>query len=184
MDDMELDDLKSDWQKITVPQKTEAEIQQMLKDGSNPTLRGMRRQIMLESAAWLIFLIIYYSAFDGAEKPLFANILLIAASICPILTHLYGYGISRFLPYKRDVKSAMRALIAKVELFSLLSLFSRVVFMGGLLVFFSSTIELTTQKYLLFCFIGLVCLLQLYALWRINKNKVNKLADLLAQFDS
>jgi hypothetical protein len=181
---MELEDLKSDWKRISTIQKPDVDFKKMLKEGTNPALKRIRKQILIELGGWLAFMMVYYTAFDGDKKPLYANLVLIIATIAPIFSHLYGYKISKYLPNKADLKTTLKALITKMKIYSYLSIFSRIVYMLGLLYFFIFTINLTTYKYQMVALIGIIFLGQLWILWHINQKAIHRLHNLLTEFDS
>ena len=49
---MELDDLKSDWNRIQPNSKSEEALLLMLQENKHPVLKSIRKQIVIEVTAW------------------------------------------------------------------------------------------------------------------------------------
>ena len=77
---MEDDKLKSIWNSVPTAQKSNTELTEMLKERNHPVLKAIKKQALFELAAFSIFLFCYYSMFDGTEKPLLINFLLVFSS--------------------------------------------------------------------------------------------------------
>jgi len=163
---MDLDDLKNNWNS-TIPQpKTENDLHLMLKENRHPVLKRIRKQIIIETAGWSVFLLCYYTMFDGAAKPLIANMMLVIAVLGALLHNLTGYSFSKNLVVDKDINSAMHMWLSKMKLHARVSIMLRVVFITGLLTFFCWNVAIDARRYVL---LGLGLALLIAQLMVLNK---------------
>jgi hypothetical protein len=181
---MELDDLKSDWNTIEPISKSDESLLLMLKENKHPVLKSIRIQIRIEVTAWSLFLIGYYSMFDGVEKPLWVNLTLILAVAMPIFHSLYGYYYNKYLTDDSNIKDALDQLYNRLKKFALFSIISRLGFIYGLLLFFTYAIHFTTTKYILLGFIAVVVSVQLFVLYCVWAKRLSILKNLIKSFST
>ncbi|OYX82111.1 MAG: hypothetical protein B7Y83_15920 [Flavobacteriales bacterium 32-34-25] len=179
---MEIDDLKSDWNAIQSIPKSEETLLLMLQENTHPVLKSIRKQILIEVGGWFFFLLVYYSMFDGAEKPLWVNLVLIGTLLLPILHSIYGYYYNKYLANDSNVKMALEELYNRLQNYALFSIVSRVGFVCGLLLFFTYNIDLTTTKYYSLAVIGVVFLIQLFVLFRIWNKRLKRIRETISSF--
>lgn len=174
---MELDELKSSWNSTISQPKTENELGLMLKENRHPVLKRIRKQIIIETAGWSVLLLCYYSMFDGADKPLIANAILIIAVLAALLHNLTGYNFSKSLVTDGDIKTSLQAYLKKVKLYATASIMLRVIFVGGLLTFFCWNVNIDSRRLLLLG-AGLALLaMQLIVLGRVWANRLKALSN-------
>lgn len=166
---MEFDELRSMWKAIEPLPKTDEEIREMLKENRHPVLKSIRRQFVIEITGWVAFLTCYYTMFDGFTKPLFVNITLIIAIITPLIHNLYGYNFAKYLMDSSTIKSSLEGYLHKMKVYMVLSIVSRIIFLCGLMLFFSYNINFNTPKYFLLATVTLLLILIqtifLYKIW-------------------
>lgn len=179
---MELDALKSTWNNIEGPVKTPEEIQQMLKENNHPVLKGIRKQLLIEVIGWSAFLTVYYTMFDGDQKPLLINILLVVSVASALVHNLTGYGLSKYLVTGTSVIASLQHYLAKVKTYAVISVISRVLLMAGFLLFFTYNISFNTGKYLALSIAIILFSLQLMLLYRIWLLRLKKLNTTLTAF--
>jgi len=176
---MELDDLKGAWNSTVSQPKTENDLHLMLKENKHPVLKRIRKQIIIETAGWFLFLLCYYTMFDGDAKPLIANAILIIAVLAALLHNLTGYSFSKNLIVDKDINTALHTWLAKMKLHARLSIFLRVIFIAGLLTFFCWNVNIDARRYVLLG-AGLVLLIvQLVVLNRIWMGRIRSLRNTL-----
>lgn len=174
---MEINELKSGWDQVSTPEKTNEEIKLMLSENRHPVLKGIRRQAAIEIAGWSVFLACAYSMFDGAEKPLWVNILLAVSVIWPVLHNLMGYRFAKYLVNGTNIQASLMNYLSNVKGYALVSVMSRILFAAGLLLFLTYNIHFNPSKYLSLGFIVLIFTAQvglLYRLWITRLTKLNK----------
>ena len=179
---MELDALKSTWNKIESPVKTPEEIQQMLKENNHPVLKGIRKQLLIEVIGWSAFLMVYYSMFDGDQKPLLINLLLVVSVGSALIHNLTGYGLSKYLVSGISVRASLQRYLLKVKTYAVISVISRILLMTGFLLFFTYNISFNAGKYLALSIGILLFILQLILLCRIWLRRLQRLNTTLAAF--
>lgn len=179
---MEIDDLKSEWNTLQPIPKNDETLLLMLQENTHPVLKSIRKQIWIEVSAWFFFLMVYYSMFDGYEKPFWINLILIIALLLPIFHSFYGYYYNKYLANGLDVKTALEQLYNRLKNYALVTILARVGFAFGLLFFFTYNIHFTTAKYFLLAFILFVFSIQLFALYQIWRKRLRVLKSVIITF--
>lgn len=174
---MEADDLKSCWKSIEPVFREKETLLRMMQENQHPVLKSIRKQILFEITGWVLFLMVYYSMFDGAEKPFLVNLVLIISLLLPIFHSLYGYYYNKYLTNHLNVKLALEQLYNRIKKYALISIISRVGFISGLLLFFTYNIHFTTTKYFSLLFVAVVFLIQLVVLYRIWNSRIIQIRD-------
>jgi hypothetical protein len=176
---MELDELRSTWNKIETPVKTAEELQLMLAENRHPVLKVIRKQIIIEIVGWSAFVLCYYTMFDGDRKPLFINAILVGTVLAAMVHNLMGYSFARYLVNGDTIKTSLKNYFSKVKVYAVLSVGFRLLFITGLLMFFSYNIHFNTRKYVLLA-VGLGILgFQLVLLGRIWIKRLKNLKKTL-----
>lgn len=88
---------------------------------THPSLRHIRRQLIVETVAWTLFLFLYYSALDGNLRPLGWNIALVVGLVLLILHGLLGYHLSSKPVSNAPLLVALRQRLEELTNFSWLS---------------------------------------------------------------
>lgn len=172
---MELDDLKTEWKTVLVPPKNEAALLLMLEENRHPVLRKIRRQIQMEVTAWIVFLLVYYSMFDGDMKPFWVNCVLFISLLLAVLHSLYGYFYNKFITDGSNVKTALMSLYRRLKKYAFISIVSRIALVLGFLLFFTYSVHFTKVKLLLLLFLVVVFSVQLLILFRIWKQRLKRI---------
>jgi hypothetical protein len=179
---MELDQLKSTWNTSEIPTKTTQELKTMLLESKHPVLKEIRKQFVIEIAGWSVFLLCYYTMFDGDQKPLWVNFVLVITMLSSLLHNLSGYSFSRFLPEGNNIKSSLDRYLKKIRTYASISIFSRILLMTGFMLFFTFNIQFTTTKYLLLAAVVLVFSIQLIWLGKLWAKRISALKDTINNF--
>lgn len=179
---MELDALKSTWNNIENPVKTPEEIQQMLIENNHPVLKEIRKQLLIEVIGWSAFLMVYYTMFDGDQKPLLINILLVVSVAAALVHNLTGYRLSSHLVAGTSIRASLQHYLVKVRTYAVISVISRVLLMAGFLLFFTYNISFDTGKYLMLSGAIALFAFQLILLCRIWLRRLRRLSNTLAAF--
>jgi hypothetical protein len=172
---MKLDELKSAWKDITVTAKTNEEVLLMLTENKHPVLRKIRKQLALECIAYLIFLLCYYTMFDGGTRPLFINLLLVASVLFPLIHNLTGYRIAKYLINGTAIRESIQHYYKKMKRYAFISICSRVLFMSGLVLFFTYGLHLKRDAYFSLAGMMLIFLVQLFLLYRLWSKRLHQI---------
>lgn len=181
---MEKDKLSSLWQDIAPARKSKEDLSNMLKERSNPVLKSIGKQIIIELLGFTAFLFCYYSIFDGADKPLFINVIIIIAILAPILHHIKGYQLQKQFKSSNDLKADLTNFVEKMKLLRIATLIARIIFISGMMLFFTYNIDLSASKYLAVGLILMIFTAQLFFLYKVWSARINKLKVVLQEFNT
>lgn len=180
---METDQLKLAWDAIQIPVKTNKELNSMLVESKHPVLKDIRKQLTIEIIGWSAFLLCYYTMFDGDQKPVAINILLVASMLFALIHNILGYNFSKYLINGGTIKSSLQKYLSKVKVYAVVSISSRVLLITGFLTFFTYNINFTTSKYVLLSGVIVVSLVQLGWLFRLWTKRLKALGDTIKEFN-
>lgn len=181
---MENDQLKSIWKGFDTPQKSETVLIEMFKERNHPVLKAIKKQAIFELVAFTLFLFCYYTMFDGLEKPLFINIILITAILVNMLHHFRGYQLQQKFRASNNLKDDLSSFTAKLKSYQLETLFSKIIWVGGLMVFFTHNIQFTSNKWWAFAAIVIVLVAQLFLLNRNWGKRITQIKMVIKQMES
>jgi hypothetical protein len=179
---MEYDALKSAWQSIAIMPKTNTELNSMMQESAHPVLKRIRRQLIIESTAFTVFLFVYYDFFDGDRKPLYVNVLLVAAVLLVIMHNIMGYMLTRRRIKGDNIKQSLKDYLFKMKVYAVASIASRVLAAGCLLLFFTSVISFTMSKYLILTGMIFVFIVQVVLLLRIWMERTRRMKEIVSSF--
>lgn len=173
---MELDDLKSGYQNTGNEELSKESLRKMMSR-TPAVVRRIKWQLMLESALWMVFLMVYYDFFDGHNKPLIWNAILVA-SVVLLLTHnLLGYEITKNPLSGDDIKSSLGKYLIKIRKYSIISISSRVLAIAALFAYFMSTANVVGQKWFIVAALTAIIVFQAFALQRIWNRRIDKVKN-------
>ena len=174
---MDLDGLKSAWQSQEIPTKSINQMQEIVREGRHPGLARTRKMLVFEAIAWGLFLMVFYDAFDGDQKPTWLNGLLVLAFLFLLAHHVLGIRLLSKPKANESLAISLQYYRAQLKRFAQVNFISRLLAIGSLLFFFLYGIEWNTKKYLLSSGFVLIIVLQLYALNRIWLSRISDLAS-------
>ena len=180
---MDLDDLKSVWKTMPTAMKSAAELERMLKERTHPVLKGIRKQLVIEITGWTTFIVLGYTMFDAAQKPVWLNVVVLIAMTLPILHHFIGYQIAKQQIAGPNVSASLKHYIKKLRIYAVWSIVLRCLFFAGLILFFSFGLDLAKKIYPLLI-ISCIFIAQLVVLAMIWQKRVKRLTDTLSGLDS
>lgn len=172
---MEFNELKTAWNEVEIPAKTTEEIKLMLQENRHPVLKGIRKQVIMELIGWSVFLVCYYTMFDGGHKPLWVNALLVLSVLFPLIHNLMSYGFAKYLIKGNTIRESVSNYLSNVKMYAGVSVISRLVFASGLLLFLTYGIQFNEAKYISLGAIILLFLVQLGLLVNLWIKRLNKL---------
>lgn len=179
---MELNELKSTWNTIETPAISTTEIQSMLSENKHPILKDIRKQLTIEIIGWSIFLVCYYTMFDGNKKPIWINTLVILSILLPLTHNFMGYRFAKYLVQGTNIYDSLKNYLSKVKVYAIISIISRQIYLMGLLLFFTYGLSFNTSKYISLTIIGLAFLIQLVIICRIWAKRLKSLENSLMSF--
>ncbi len=177
---MELEDFKSAYLQAGKQEKDKDALQRMLHAG-NPVIKGIKRQLIIETVLWLIFLVVYYDFFDGHLKPLIWNLLLVLSVILLLLHNFLGYKITNKPVNGDNIQESLKNYLQKVRWYSIISIASRITAIIIVFGYFLSSIESTDKKIWGIGFLLLLIIIQGLLLRKIWLGRIDKLKKVYAQ---
>ncbi len=178
---MNLDDLKSSFSHQEVEPHSLANLGNMLDPGQHPSLKGIRRQLILESLAWTLFLAFYHDFFDGQQKPFVWNLLLILAVAGLLVHNLLGYRITSRPIQGKDLRSSLGHYLSKIRRYAWVSIGARVLAILILFGFFLSSVDFEARHYVGVAGIAGLLLVQGFLLWRVWKRRIEVIEEQVGQ---
>ncbi|TJZ63197.1 hypothetical protein FAZ15_02575 [Sphingobacterium olei] len=179
---MELNDIKTTWSTVESPRVSDQEIRDMASEKMHPVLSGIRKQLTIEIIAWSIFLICYYSMFDGDKKPVWINIVLVLSVLIPIIHNLLGYRIAKYPVQGTNIRESLNRYKSKVKVYAIASIITRQIYLSGFLLFFFNGVNFNPGKYISLAIIISIFLVQLFISYRIWAKRVKILGSALTSF--
>jgi hypothetical protein len=179
---MRIEEMKSLWEAQPIEVKQKEALAGMLTEKCHPILKGIRKQLILEISSWLIILCVYYSMFDGEKRPLAVNLIFIISILQAIAFNFTGYLAARNLVHGDNIITSIVVYLEKLKRFKWSSLFSRIIFMGGMLFFFFYGLNMVFFRTLSIVLIGVVFVSQLWLLQRQWSQRIKKLVELKSGF--
>lgn len=181
---MENDDLKSLWKKVKNPEKDVNQLSNMLKAKNHPVLRSIKRQAIFEFLAFAVFLFCYYTLFDGNKKPLSINLILIFAVAFNMLNHLKGYRLQQGFRASENIKDDLKSFAAKLKSYQIQVIISKIIWVIGIMLFFTNGIELNEKKWFAMAFIALIFILQLLIIYNIWQKRIARIKLNIQDFEN
>lgn len=181
---MELDNLKSNWKKAGVGKKDQNELSMMTKIKNHPNIKKIRVKFMIETILIIVFLAVYYDGFDGATKPLWANILLVITTMTYIIVRFVGWFVLRN-PIKGDnLKTSLVNFQIKLKRMTIFVLVTSFLFGSAIILFFASSIDFTKEKYFILAGMALSLVLLVYLSSRNWFKRVEGINTTLLDFNN
>lgn len=181
---MELDNLKSNWKKAGVGKKDQNELLMMTKIKNHPDIKRIRTKFIIETILIIVFLAVYYDGFDGANKPLWANLLLIGATISYIIIRFAGWLVLRNPIKGENLKSSLITFKNKLQRMAISVLLTSFLFGSAIILFFASSIDFTKGKYFMLAGMALSLILLVYLSSRNWFKRVEGINTTLLDFNN
>lgn len=177
-----MDHLKSHWDNTFTPNKNILEIQALAEKKTSPVLKSIRKQLTIEIVGYSIFLLVYYDFFDGHKKPLFLNLLLVAAILLLLVHNAIGYTLSKRPVSGENLLDDLRKKSLQVKQYAVLSISSKILAMVGIFSFFlGAGIQWNNARYTALAAIAGIFAIQGFFLWRVWASRVKRLNTTIAE---
>jgi multisubunit Na+/H+ antiporter MnhG subunit len=175
---MELENLKSAYQNTGKVAFNKENVQKMISENNSPVAKSIKKQLLIETVLWTIFIAAYYDIFDGHLKSPFWNLLLVVAIAFVLVHNALGFYVINNPINGETVLESLKNYQNKIKNYAFFSIISRVFAIAILLGYFISTITFTKEKILFLSFIALIIPIQIYLLnqvWAKRKNQINSI---------
>ena len=179
---MNIDELKSEWHQAGREPHSEKELAMMTRVRNHPSLRRLRTKFMTEIVALTGLLFLFYDGFDGAEKPLVVNILLIFSIVFYIINNALGYFHLQNPSVSGNIREALIKQTHSLKRLAVLSMASSVVYAATLLFFLTCQVAFNQRKYVILSALLLAFFLLFYYSWISWQRKITHFRQLEADF--
>ena len=163
---MELDELKKNWQQSGESYKSRTQLDRMTQIQQHPKLKRIRFRLIFEAILLLAFVFTYNDILDGANKALWANIMLIGSALLFVLSDVIGYFTIQNPIKANNLKQSIKLFNKSLKKLSLFSVTSTFLFGASLILFMVSTIDLTLTKQLILAGMLVTLIALTYASYR------------------
>jgi hypothetical protein len=179
---MNIDDLKSGWQNAGGQTLTEKEFEMMTKIENHPALKKIRLKLIIEAVALIALLFAYYDGFDGDQKPVYINVLLVASILLYIGNNVAGYFFIKNPATTANIKQSLFRQVDVLKKIAAFSMISSIIYGASLLLFLTSEIVFTQRKYVIL--VGVVVTFMLFFYYSFIKwqRKISHFKQLEAEF--
>jgi hypothetical protein len=181
---MEFDNLKSNWKEAGIGKKTPNELLMMTQIKNHPNIKRVRIKFIIETILIIVFLAIYYDAFDGATKPLWSNLLLIGSTGSFIIVRFVGWLVLRNPINGDNLKTSLITFQNKLRRIAISVLLTSLLFGSAIILFFSSSIDFTGGKYFMLAGMALSLTLLVYLSSRNWFKRVEGINTTLLNFNN
>ncbi len=180
---MELNELQSGWKNVSSHLRTEEDLESMTKILNHPVVKRIKTRLTIQIILLLTFLFVYYDWFDGDQKPFYANLALIAGLILYVLNDIVGY-ISLTRPVRNtNLKQSVTDYLTRVKRLSLFSLLVTLLYSSSIIIFFTSTMAFTKEKWLVLLFSTVIVVQLIILSSKLWLRWIKKLNQQIADFD-
>lgn len=173
---MEIDNLKTDFQNAEKTTFSKENIQKIIQVKNHPVSKRIKRQLLIETLLWAVFLAVYYNIFDGHLKSPLWNILLVFAVILILVHNALGFQIISNPINGETILESLKNYQNKIKNYAFISIATRVLAIVMLLGYFISTIHFTTEKLFPLVIVALIFPIQIYLLnriWTKRRKQIN-----------
>lgn len=180
---MDLENIQSTWSNSGTVKKSQTELLRMTKTKNHPKIRRIKVKFLVEAMLLSVFLSVYYTGFDGATKPLWANVFLILSTLGYIGVRFVGWLILQNPVKEGNLKKSLQQFRIKLKQIALSILLTVLLFGVAFISFFASSIHFTKQKYALLAGMILTLLFLLYLSLRNWIKRIKAIEKTLNEFE-
>lgn len=176
--------MKTLWKANPAANISLTELEKMTLEKSHPLLKKIKIQMLFEMILWLIIILVYHNAFDGAKRPGAINFIFVIGFLQAVAYNFSGYMATRNLIAGPDLRSSLYNYLKKLKRFKWTAVCSRAALMFGILLFFSYGLEMQSKRIL--SIVGIVGLfgMQLLLVSLSWSKRIRKLSGIAADFSA
>jgi hypothetical protein len=179
---MDINELKSNWQKSNSERKSQTELQRMTRIKNHPKLKRTKIKFIIEVVLLVIFLAVYHNILDGGNKPLWLNIILVISIVFYIANDITGYLALLHPVQGNNIVTSLENLKVKLRRVSIVSLLISMSFAFSLILFLTINIHFTTSKYVLLTGMILTLLIMTYISYQTWISRISQINQSMQEF--
>lgn len=181
---MNLDDLKNQWQQEQADKSTE-QIQQMIRQRSSSVSAKTRRKAIVESVAFVLVLIVFFTGLDPEKNNLWVNLLFLCAVSIGIANNIWLYQSLSFNREGQNLQISLQKIVKRLWIQIQLSVVFSVLFFSSSIAFLMLRVPLTSEKLILIlALLGLSIMIRSgieIRGWMLSIKKISLSLDALSQ---
>jgi len=179
---MDINDLKADWQNAGSELVNEEKLKLMTKISQHPTLKKLRIKLILETVFLTVLLFVYYDAFDGDQKPMYANLLLVSSVLLYLANNVLGFLFIKNPIRAENISLSVQKQVLTLKRLSVFSLLSSSIYAVTLIFYFSVSVKFTSFKYVLLSLLIFSFTAIFYFSYKKWKNKIDHFSRVLSMY--
>ena len=180
---MSFDELKNSWQNTSGEIKSIEELRKLSKVNNHSKLKRIRIKLITETIFLTFLLLVFYNIFDGAAKPVWANILLTAGTILFIINNIAGYFILQNPVKGNNLFNLLKSFIKKLKLAAGYSAAVSFIYGTSIIIFFSSVINFNPGKYFVLAGMAAALLIFTYLNYNNWSARIKHLSNVSKEFN-
>ncbi len=184
---MQLDELKAQWQQEQVT-KSDAQIQQMVRQRSISVSARAQRKALIESAAFVLVLIVFFTGLDPEKNALWVNLLFLGAVCTGIGNNLWLYRSLNLNRHGQNLQASLQNIVKRLWVQVQFSVVFSVLFFISMIAFLTLRIPLSSEKMILILgLLGLSIIIRSAVeirRWMGGIRKINLSLEALSQSES
>lgn len=174
---MELNELQNSWKGIKTPRLTDQQIYTMIKQNDHPSLQKGQKQVLIESACFIIFLFLYYTMLDGNKKPFYINAILVGTVMLNIIQQLSVFALNKNIGAADNIRNTLKGYSGKLSRYYIFTIVTRLGLMAGIIIFSTYNIVWDTNKIILLALLMAVFSIQLFFFHKLWKSRIDKVRE-------
>ncbi|RFS20695.1 hypothetical protein DVR12_19245 [Chitinophaga silvatica] len=180
---MEPNDFRNNWKNISTPNLSSKSIYDMLKTNTHPVLRNAKLQVTIESIFLVLFLITYYTALDGQDKPLYINIIFAGTILLNVIQQLTIFNLPSYISAESNIRTSLKSYKRNLSRFYILTIVTRISFMFGFILFSTSNIIWGTNKLISLMLLVVIFFIQLILFQRTWYKRIINIRNDIQYFE-
>lgn len=180
---MNIEKLKQEWQQPIANYKSQQDIEQMMALNQHAVIKRTKLRFVIENTWLIIFLLVFYDAFDGATKPVWASILLVSTTMAYIINRIIAWFTLQNPVKASDIQNSLLKFQKQLKLIAKTTIFTALFFGVAVMVFFSTGIEFNHSKYMLLFGMVITLVVLVYLSHRIWVKRIQDFESVTKEFE-
>ncbi|MCX2742726.1 hypothetical protein OO013_02550 [Mangrovivirga sp. M17] len=176
-----MEDLKNLWENAGRSPYEKKTIKAMTTLRSHPQLNRLKIKFIIEIVAISLFVALYYDAFDGHQKPLILNILLIFFALAYIFSDLAGMYNLYNPVHKGSLVQSLLIFANKIKFYGILNTVSSFLFGLSVITFFVQGVELNTIKILFITGFLIFLIIMTFIAWKLWMKRIRSIERVITK---
>lgn len=179
---MKREQLKEAWEPVQGATKSIAYLRSIIRKPSFPALRMANRNLIIETAAFVVFLGVYYGLFNGSRHVFVGNLLLLSAFLLNIVHNILFCRFVTRPGHTHSAVDSLRLQLKELKRFTFRVIALRSVVICSLVLFFSVVIRVESEKMWLLRGMIVFLTVKLMLFIRFASRWIGQVAEVIAKY--